>query len=338
MFIAAFTCSGCNGILGIEPAVSREAGAADAGDAAVEATVDGGCTAMPACTNQRAGLCGRTDVAACTGKWTGSITNASSLCAPGWHLCSSADQAVLTTVPYPDAHAFPGCFAYNASSVVGKCGPCDLNHAMAGMGYGCLTQKAGASNCIAGGEIDVPDVYMADSYACGFHDGITTGVVCCRDQPCAGTATEPCDVAPLVTTCPAMPGCANSKPRAGLCSKPNIALCAGAWSGPVGTATQCEPTWHVCTQNDTQLASLKMDEALAVSGCFAYDVAEDGDTCGGVCNAANAGANDMAGIGNGCSYIVRSVGGCLFDGRSDVGLDTSCAYSQAMTTGVACCK
>lgn len=76
------------------------------------------------------GLGGHARLAACAGTWEGHVHNASTLCAPGWRVCSWYDHTLLRTITWKNATSFPGCFAYNAAQDGGRCRECrdDLEH------------------------------------------------------------------------------------------------------------------------------------------------------------------------------------------------------------------
>ncbi|XP_059173767.1 neurogenic locus notch homolog protein 1-like [Physella acuta] len=132
----------------------------------------------------REGLHGSENTAACEGAWAGHITNANSLCAPGWRVCTSFDVQILRNITWLEAQRVPGCLAYNAAQDGGRCRECrgDLEHDdLAGIGYQCPHQTAGQSSCITGGRID--SSCCTDSHfntACHFKPGVMTGVICCR--------------------------------------------------------------------------------------------------------------------------------------------------------------
>ncbi|XP_025093186.1 hemicentin-1-like [Pomacea canaliculata] len=130
------------------------------------------------------GLGGHARLAACAGTWEGHVHNASTLCAPGWRVCSWYDHTLLRTITWKNATSFPGCFAYNAAQDGGRCRECrdDLEHDdVAGVGKDCAHQHRGQSSCIAGGRIDASCCVDAHfQRACAFQASLMTGVLCCR--------------------------------------------------------------------------------------------------------------------------------------------------------------
>ena len=72
----------------------------------------------------REGMFERQDVAACTGVWQGHIQNSSSLCAPGWRVCSWYDHHTLKSITWGEAMSVDGCYAYNAAQDGGRCREC----------------------------------------------------------------------------------------------------------------------------------------------------------------------------------------------------------------------
>ena len=66
-------------------------------------------------------------VAACEGAWSGHVENASSLCRPGWRVCSWDDNLLLRAISWKDATSLSGCYAINAAQDGGQCKPCKAN-------------------------------------------------------------------------------------------------------------------------------------------------------------------------------------------------------------------
>jgi hypothetical protein len=124
-------------------------------------------------------------VAACAGGWTGTVDQAQSLCANGWHVCTGVEPAI-GAVTYYDGLAFHGCFAFDAAQDNWACHPgCNASVAagvdsaqnidMAGLGADCPFQLSGGS-CIACGRIDASE---NSGTGCNYYVGLT-GVVCCQ--------------------------------------------------------------------------------------------------------------------------------------------------------------
>ncbi|CAI9717186.1 hemicentin-1-like [Octopus vulgaris] len=124
------------------------------------------------------------NLAACNGYWHGHIENGSSLCSPGWRVCSWQDTRILKNLTWEEATSVSGCYAYNAAQDGGRCRQCMDNMEqddLAGVGKDCPHQNQGLTSCISGGRIDAS--CCVDSHfkhACHFKLGIASGVLCCR--------------------------------------------------------------------------------------------------------------------------------------------------------------
>jgi YVTN family beta-propeller protein/cysteine-rich repeat protein len=142
------------------------------------------------------------------------------------------------------------------------------------------------------------------------------------------------------------PGCADGT-REGLVDAetfPNVAACAGSWSGDVTNGSVlCEEGWHVCNPDDAPvLQTVSYQAANAFAGCFAYDAADDNNQC--LPCAGTLAADDMAGMGQGCGYHAQGAGSCISGGRidtvccGDYASGTACQFKPGLTTGAVCCK
>ena len=168
------------------------------------------------------------------------------------------------------------------------------------------------------------------------------------------SCTDPSTTTPTHTSVAAS-GCADGT-REGLLDAsrfPQIAACAGEWSGTVDQLSAkalCDPSWHVCrgdesvfTHEQTHVAMIRTNDAVAFGGCFAFDAAHDNWACHPGCSASVAAGVDsaenidMAGLGADCPY---HLGGdsCLSCGRIDASENsgTGCSYHSGLT-GVVCC-
>ncbi|XP_046542735.1 hemicentin-1-like [Haliotis rubra] len=123
-------------------------------------------------------------VSACMGRWNGHIQNSSSLCAPGWRVCSWYDGELLRNISWRDAMSVGGCYAFNAAQDGGRCRECrdDLEQDdLAGIGRGCAHQNLGQTSCISGGRIDASCCVDAHFHrACQYQPGLATGILCCK--------------------------------------------------------------------------------------------------------------------------------------------------------------
>jgi cysteine-rich repeat protein len=136
--------------------------------------------------------------------------------------------------------------------------------------------------------------------------------------------------------------CADGEMASDSLLKYDIAVCSGEWSGTIGSASAeslCAPGWHVCSYLDSELNNVSFAEATSFGGCFAYNAAQDNNTC--IECLLNSGENnDMAGLGSGCGFQDGSAQGCTGSGRIDIqsNFANDCEYQPGYTTGVACCK
>ena len=122
---------------------------------------------------------------------------------------------------------------------------------------------------------------------------------------------------------------------------PDIATCAGSWSGLVSStdaAAICESGWHVCDRNDSALRSISFGVATSFSGCYAINASHDHGNCN-ACTTSSSG-NDMGGVGSGCGFQSSGQSSCLANGRIDVVSHqiNSCYYQAGRTDGVVCCR
>jgi hypothetical protein len=141
-------------------------------------------------------------------------------------------------------------------------------------------------------------------------------------------------------------GCADGS-REGLDSskRDSIAACAGEWSGTIGGDSAkklCASGWHVCSPADNSLdatlvGEVPFDEAKSLSGCFAYNAAQDSGGCKPCKGTTDY--DDIAGMGSSCSGTTdSSQTGCTKNGR----LDAYCCEGggcakQSFMSGVVCC-
>ena len=124
---------------------------------------------------------------------------------------------------------------------------------------------------------------------------------------------------------------------------PNVAVCAGVWDGHVSNAIGlCEEGWHVCAPTDADtLQTVGFADATGFPGCFAYDAAQDNNTCR-PCNG-DATSDDMAGMGQDCGYSAQGASSCIGSGRvdavccSDYTSGTACQFKPELTSGTVCC-
>lgn len=175
--------------------------------------------------------------------------------------------------------------------------------------------------------------------------------------PCRNGACEVVDAGALVQ------GCADGT-REGFIDDvawPDVAACRGTWSGDLSSSADsiCGAGFHVCTNSDAELGTVRTADALSFPGCFAYRASNDGfDGCEPLECQGNANRDDLAGMGRGCLLVsgvqhlpaaVPDGGSCLADrGRIDA---QCCAISvsvpgssrapgcrQRNEDGVVCCR
>ncbi|XP_071827408.1 uncharacterized protein [Apostichopus japonicus] len=137
-------------------------------------------------------------------------------------------------------------------------------------------------------------------------------------------------------------GCADGSTE-NLITENWLSACEGAWSGHIYNASHlCGNGWRLCSWEDHRmLKKLKWEQAQSVDGCFAYNAAQDGGTCGPCANHIDQ--DDMAGVGKDCPYHSENERSCLGQGVisssccQDSASNEACSYSPEIT-GVLCCK
>ena len=122
-------------------------------------------------------------------------------------------------------------------------------------------------------------------------------------------------------------GCADGTREGfqGLSAFPDIAACAGAWTGGIhGTsaAALCAPGWSVCSppiyRSHRQIVGgITFDQARSFDGCYPFAAAHDNFQC--LPCSGNAYADELGGMGRSCERAgqFRSENSCLLDGRID---------------------
>jgi len=150
-----------------------------------------------------------TNISACPGIFLGAVggDQATSLCAPQWHICNTLDVSLLLQVPFsiirPNTASDDGydeCYAYNASQDFGYCRFCTGNideDDMAGFGSGCTWSKT-ENSCIGD---TLKNGFCCSGYLTNdgcqgqayFDANELNGVVCCADN-----GLDPC----YYTECP----------------------------------------------------------------------------------------------------------------------------------------
>jgi hypothetical protein len=172
----------------VEPQV--DAGQDAAKDTGPTISVTGcaaGSTAAAIDAGPDSGLDGGVGVAACSGTWTGDVTNAAPLCGTGWHVCNGSEPA-LREFTYEAATSFGGCYAINAAFDSFGCGvgcmasveagvDTAANVDMGAIGSGCPYKFPGSGSCLKNGRIDFSE---NSGTGCNFAAGLT-GVACCRN-------------------------------------------------------------------------------------------------------------------------------------------------------------
>jgi hypothetical protein len=127
---------------------------------------------------------------------------------------------------------------------------------------------------------------------------------------------------------------------------PNVAACSGTWTGSVDRAGNlCAEGWHVCTGEESQVRTMQYGQVVLAKGCFAFDAAQDYDTCHVGCSTAvaagidSAERIDMAGFGGDCKWKFQGAGSCIAGGRVDASKNsgTGCGFDPSLS-GVLCCR
>lgn len=130
------------------------------------------------------GLEMHSDIHACAGRWKGHVKHGSMLCGRGWRVCNSHDTERLENLSWLDIFDVKGCYAYNvANHKSGKCRRCHSGKGrLAGIGRDCRKVYYNQPSCLAQGRIDVyrSKKNVARDNSCGYQEGITTGVLCCK--------------------------------------------------------------------------------------------------------------------------------------------------------------
>lgn len=132
--------------------------------------------------------------------------------------------------------------------------------------------------------------------------------------------------------------CANAVPLTR-----NVRACSGDWTGHVQFADNlCGSQFKVCSWlNQRELGEIPWTQATGVPGCYAYNAAQDGDTCS-ACKE-DLGSDDMAGVGRDCPHVNFGQRGCLSSGKIEASccVDTlqlnACRHRRGIT-GVLCCR
>jgi hypothetical protein len=145
------------------------------------------------CANNaaRSGLNDQTkypDIAACSGTWSGDISNGNSLCASGWQVCNGNDA--LNDLSYSSAIAVAGCFATNTANdnyichsdclaAVSSGVDTALNIDMGGVGSGCpwVFNDTSKTSCFKNGRIDSSE---NSGGGCKYNKSVHSGVMCCK--------------------------------------------------------------------------------------------------------------------------------------------------------------
>lgn len=205
---------------------------------------------------------------------------------------------------------------------------------------GCVTDEASPPSGLVldGATVDVAVGDVATTSDASSGKDVATEDVVTVDAP-ADAADASIDAAPSN-------GCADGT-REGLllATYPGVAACGGVWSGHVANAAAlCASGWHVCTGAEPALNAVTYDDAVAVSGCFAMNAAQDNFVCYADCAAAVAASVDtaenvdMGAIGAACPYKFPSTGSCISGGRIDWSENsgTGCDFAAGLT-GVVCC-
>ncbi|MBI4517528.1 MAG: fibronectin type III domain-containing protein [Deltaproteobacteria bacterium] len=140
-------------------------------------------------------------------------------------------------------------------------------------------------------------------------------------------------------------GCADGT-REGLTDTaqfPDIAACSGGWTGHVANgAVLCAPGWDVCTKNSAQIRTITFEAATAFTGCFAFNAANDNNSCRDCLGTSDY--DDMAAVGSSCPDRMPNTSSCLASGRIDAACctdftsGTACQFKPGVTTGAVCCR
>ncbi|KAK2174721.1 hypothetical protein NP493_757g00009 [Ridgeia piscesae] len=105
----------------------------------------------------------------------------------------------------------------------------------------------------------------------------------------------------------------------------------------------CADGWHVCSSQDARLLkTITWKAATGVTGCFAFNAAQDTGECRPCLSSLEQ--DDLAGIGRGCPHQSYGHQSCITGGKIDVSccVDThfnrACTFRPGLASGVLCCQ
>lgn len=121
-----------------------------------------------------------------------------------------------------------------------------------------------------------------------------------------------------------------------------IVACSGRWNGHISSSNLCGKDYHLCNKDDKPLLSnIHYNSAIKISGCYAFNAAQDHGRCINCENRQHQ--DDMGGIGKACP-LRYSESSCISGGRIDAMSHHStyknnqaCRYHSRIS-GVLCCK
>uniref|UniRef100_H2YB17 EGF-like domain-containing protein n=1 Tax=Ciona savignyi TaxID=51511 RepID=H2YB17_CIOSA len=185
-------------------------------------------------------LVSRGIIAACRGKWKGSVKKSSKqLCAKGWRVCGLRNRNILNKLTWAETVSLPGCYAYDAATsdhfACNRCSSRLKGNSMSGIGAGCGSLERSKTSCLNKGRIgvwnklrgnstDEFDVAVSNNFdvpsktlsSCRYYKGVTTGIMCCKKKSNKRRKVPVCN-----------PGCENG----GVCKVGNVCQCPVGRSG-----------------------------------------------------------------------------------------------------------
>lgn len=181
------------------------------------------------------GLSIHKNIHACEGRWKGHVKQGSTLCQPGWRVCSNHDEDLMKELSWLDIFDLKGCYAYNAGNDrKGKCRRCRHGKGrMAGVGSTCGRVKYSKKSCLSQGRIDVykNKSEIPTDNSCSYKEGITTGVLCCKRRKSSSSGRKKKPLRPHCSL-----GCENG----GVCMGYNVCMCPVGYKGAMCQNAICK--------------------------------------------------------------------------------------------------
>ncbi|KAL4232359.1 hypothetical protein ACF0H5_009928 [Mactra antiquata] len=180
---------------------------------------------------------------ACSGEWKGHVKFGSTLCSPGWHVCSTDDSELLNDITWMDILDTKGCYAYNvANEKRGKCRRCRTGKSkMAGIGRDCGRVQYNRGSCLSQGRIDVftKRQIVPKEKSCSYMEGTTSGVVCCKRKKSRKSKNKNKDKNEIRRHDTSTPHCSLGCENGGQCVGYNVCMCRVGYKGAMCQNAHC---------------------------------------------------------------------------------------------------